>query len=120
MIKQCALIYCIVTTSQEHLSAEQIYFLARQQMPGIALATVYNNLNRLSRLGLIGRIALSGQPNRFDKNPAPHEHALCDCCGSLDDIADGSFFQVLQAHTQLELAGYELTLHHLCSHCRKG
>ena len=54
--KQRTLILDIVKNTNDHLSADEIYILARKQMPGIALATVYNNLNALYNSGKIGKI----------------------------------------------------------------
>ena len=48
MTKQRKLILDIINSSDRHLTAEEVFFIAKEQMPGIAMATVYNNLNYLS------------------------------------------------------------------------
>ena len=47
MTRQRQLVYDVVHNSCEHLTAEQVFNLAREQMPTIVMATVYNNLNAL-------------------------------------------------------------------------
>jgi hypothetical protein len=44
MTKQRKLIYQIVKDSMSHLSAEEIFFRAKQVMPSISMGTVYRNL----------------------------------------------------------------------------
>ena len=58
LTKQRSLILDIVKNMDGHLSADEIYILARDKMPGIALATVYNNLNALYLGGMIGKVKI--------------------------------------------------------------
>ena len=60
MTKNGKLILEIVHGSSEHPTAEQIFMKAREKSPGIALATVYNNLNSLVSEKLIRRIRQQG------------------------------------------------------------
>ena len=47
MTAQRQLILKIIQSSKRHLSAEEIYIEAREELPGIAMATVYNSLKYL-------------------------------------------------------------------------
>ena len=76
MTKQRELILAIVRDNPSHLTAEDVFDLARQQMPTIVRATVYNNLNYLSENGLIRRVRMHGGPDRFDGVLEPHEHLV--------------------------------------------
>ena len=53
MTKQRELILSILKQSDRHLTADEIFFLAKLKMPSIAMATIYNNLNAMNELGLI-------------------------------------------------------------------
>ena len=57
MTRQRALILRLIRESGEHPTAEEIYRKAKEEMPGIALATVYNNLNHLAQEGEIRKIS---------------------------------------------------------------
>jgi Fur family peroxide stress response transcriptional regulator len=62
--KQRQLVFEVVHNSCEHLTAEQVFNLAKEQMPTIVMATVYNNLNALTDCGLLRRVSIHGEPDR--------------------------------------------------------
>ena len=78
MTKQRQLILEIMNQSDRHLTADEIFFLAKLKMPSIAMATVYNNLNAMNDAGLINRLHIDGVADCFDKITEPHNHPLCD------------------------------------------
>ena len=45
MTKQRKLILDIINNSDRHLTAEEVFFIAKEQMHGMAMATVYINPN---------------------------------------------------------------------------
>ena len=53
MTKQRELILSILKQSDRHLTADEIFFLANLNMPSIAMATVYNNLNSMNDAGIV-------------------------------------------------------------------
>lgn len=110
-------VYEIVRTAQNHPTAEQVYAVLRQRYPGAALATVYNNLNRLSAEGLIRRVAVEGMPTRYDR-AVPHDHLVCPRCGALRDIRLADLTEPLRAALGGEYLGYDLRVFSLCPACR--
>lgn len=118
MTKQRELILSIVRGSDAHLSAEEIYLAAREQMPTIALATVYNNLKHLSEGGLITRLTFADQPDRYDKMFLPHDHMVCSACGAISDIRIEGIDDFLHDRAGEDISSYDLTIHHLCPKCR--
>ena len=77
MTKQKKLVLSIAENSNAHLTAEEIFILAKKEMPNIALGTVYRNLNILVEEGLLNRIAIAGRPDKFDHVGDEHEHLIC-------------------------------------------
>lgn len=118
MTKQRQLIFDIIDTSCEHPTAEQVFFLAKQKMPTIVMATVYNNLNALTEEGLIRRISIHGDPDRYDGIKQNHEHIKCDKCGAVADAFIGDMLSDLNTRTGIELTSYELNMHYVCDRCR--
>ena len=118
MTKQRELIYAIIQNSDRHLSADEVYTQAKRQMPGIVRATVYNSLNYLTENGMIRRIRIYGDSDRYDHVLTMHEHLICDRCGELSDITLGDLQQTLSNKTGIEITGYELNLHYICPACR--
>lgn len=84
--KQRRLILDIVKSNPVHPTAEWIYGQARKEMPSIGIATVYRNLNALTNIGEIERIAGDDGIDRFDGNAAEHYHMQCCKCGRLIDL----------------------------------
>lgn len=92
--------------------------MARQQVPGIALATVYNNLNALAREGRIRRLPVKGLPDHYEKRSAPHDHLVCQRCGALVDVSLGDVQKLLAKRAGTQITGYSLELYYVCPACR--
>lgn len=119
MTRQRALILEIMQKSPGHLTADEIFGLARQEMPRIARGTVYRNLKLLEQDGIVSRLEMPGGPDRFDKTVLPHGHLLCDGCGDLQDIPVIGLIREMEAAIGAEVRGYQLTIHYLCPRCRQ-
>lgn len=120
MTKQRLAVLEAVQRMGNHPTAEEICCEVRKVLPGVAVATVYNNLNALTGLGLVRRVRTSGQPDRYDRNLSPHDHLICDRCGAFSDISLGDLQSELEARAGFPLNFYELSLHYLCPACRSG
>ncbi len=118
MTKQRQLVLSAVQQSEKHLSADEVYGLVKQQLPSIVLATVYNNLNALTDQNLIRRVNIHGQPAYYDKNIAPHDHIVCDCCGDIKDISLAELLPLLKERSGMPITTYELNLHYICDKCK--
>lgn len=120
MTKQRELILNIVRGTEEHLTAEEIFLEAKKQLPAIALATVYNNLNYLCEHRLIAKIGILGQTDRYDKMFVLHDHMICDRCGRISDLHLDGMHQLLESQAGESIDSYDLTVHHLCPACRES
>lgn len=120
MTKQRELIMTILKQSDRHLTADEIFFLAKLKMPSIAMATIYNNLNAMNEAGLVKRLHIDGVADCFDKVTEPHDHLLCDKCGKITDIHLPSLSPTLEAQIGSPIEDYELTVHYVCSECRQA
>ncbi len=118
MTKQRELIINILKQSDRHLTADEIFFLAKLKMPSIAMATIYNNLNAMNEAGLIKRLHIDGVADCFDKITEPHDHLLCDRCGKITDIKLPALTDVIEREIHSEIEDYELTVHYVCAECR--
>ena len=84
--KQRNLVLQILRENPVHPTAEWIFEKAKEEMPGIGVATVYRNLNALVEAGEIKRISGIDGVDRFDGNHLPHYHMKCRACGCLLDL----------------------------------
>ena len=119
MTKNGKLILEIVHGSSEHPTAEQIFMIAREKSRGIALATVYNNLNSLVSEKLVRRIRLKGSPDRYDRT-ARHDHMICERCGKISDVHLDDLGQELERETGVKVISYDLNIHYLCDECSQN
>lgn len=80
---------CILEALREgppHSAADEVHRRVRHKLPGISLATVYRNLDLLSRQGLIRRLGGHGGRRRYDAVREAHGHFWCLACGEVEDI----------------------------------
>lgn len=117
MRKYAAEILYIVNASCEHLTAEKIFFEVKKKFPSIVLASVYNNLNTLTQQGLIKKVSLDGQPDRYDKIKK-HDHLVCSKCGKLADFEFGDLTENLVGQLHSAVFGYDLKVFYECPECK--
>lgn len=110
-------IFAIVNTSREHPTADQIYQTLKETFPTVALATVYNNLNRLLEAELIRKVSIEGMPDRYDR-AKKHDHLVCPCCGRLLDVRFGDLTPLLEGQLEDQPFSYDLKVYVLCPECR--
>lgn len=84
--RQRNVILDIVRGSDAHPTAETVYDLAKEAIPGIGIATVYRNLNILAENGDITRINTENGKDRFDGHMDEHYHMVCSQCGEVIDL----------------------------------
>ena len=81
------LILARLRQSNDHLSAEEVQRALRRRGHRVSIATLYQNLKRLTEAGLLVSFADSDGLVRFDANTAPHAHLVCSTCGRILDVA---------------------------------
>jgi Fur family transcriptional regulator, stress-responsive regulator len=70
-----------------HLTAEEVHDLARDRLPEISRATVYNTLNELVAMGELQEVDVVEGPKRYDPNvSAAHDHLVCETCHAIRDV----------------------------------
>ncbi len=121
MTKQRALMLSIFRSEAcfgQHKTADEILALAREKMPGISRATVYNNLRSMEEEGLIRRISAEGGADMYDSSFNLHGHLFCTVCHSVKDIMTPNLLEEFKKMTNADIDSYELKLRYVCEHCR--
>jgi Fur family peroxide stress response transcriptional regulator len=59
---------------------------AKQRMPSISLATVYNCLETLVDCGLAKQVNMERDATRYCPNLDEHGHFMCERCGKVFDV----------------------------------
>ena len=117
--RQRQLILEAVRATNSHPTADELFQMIRRKLPTISLATVYRNLNFLSEIGEIRKLAMPGMPDRFDWRMDPHDHMVCDTCGQVVDfVLPHDLGQEIASACGAQVDGYTLVAHGTCAHCR--
>jgi Fe2+ or Zn2+ uptake regulation protein len=90
---------------------EEIHAALLEEMPSLALATVYNTLNALQEKGLVSGVTITGSETRYHSVSGPHHHLLCRKCAKIIDLDVGCAFATgkrksFKGHRIEEVHGY--------------
>ena len=122
LTKQRAVVLQVIRTAKHHLTANEVFNEAKNRLPTISFATVYNSLRFLKDAGHIAEIqfGFSGA-NRFDAKTTRHDHAICNQCGKLVDMdleLPEELVKLAAQFSQFKPESLELTLRGLCPECK--
>ncbi len=123
MTPQRRAILALLTQSDAHPTAEQIYRQISATMPDVSRATVYNTLRELVTLGGLSETFEAGEGGlRYDVNAGVHHHLFCTRCHALVDVhhdfAELALPPEKTAGYQIER--YQIIFYGLCPACQKS
>ena len=82
----------VLAKTEEHLSAEKIYFAVNKSYPNVGLATIYRNLELLIQMALVSKLDIGDGKARYELTQGPksmhHHHLVCTVCGKIIDYRD--------------------------------
>ena len=122
LTKQRQAVFQVISESEKHLTANEVFEDARRLLWGISFATVYNSLRYLKNEGLIGEIRFGTDATRYDRKLTRHDHALCNKCGKLIDLElsiPAGLVEEAANLSKFQTESIELTLRGLCPECSK-
>ncbi len=112
----------IIQEQGGHLSADDIYYLARKEVPRLSLSTVYRTLELLKGLDLVSELQLAGSHYRYEAQSGEHQHLVCLSCGKVIEFQCGHWAEM---HRQLadqhgfKITGNRVELFGYCEECSK-
>ena len=125
LTRQRQILLDLIDKTGQHLDAERLFQLAKEQDPKINRVTVYRTLKMLKTGGMVDELDLmhyGGDQHYYEtRMKQEHAHVICLRCGKVEEfygeplqrlrkqIESHFGFQILLART--EVGGY-------CSHCR--
>ena len=105
-----------------HPTADEVYKLVREKLPKVSLSTVYRNLEILSDLGLVRKLALGETQRRYDGKTENHYHIRCVHCGKLEDLTMHDFPELItkvKSKTKFDIIDHCLEFFGVCPACKK-
>jgi len=111
-------VYEALMERRDHPTALEVFMRAKDRMPSISLATVYNCLEALTASRLIKHVNFDRAPSRYCPNPVPHGHFFCEECGAVFDIPlKQPLEETWEVPTHTIVAHTEITLRGICARC---
>jgi len=109
-----------LAATETHPTARRIREEVGKTRPSLSLATVYNTLGTLLRLGLI-KLLEFGEENRVETNLTPHINLVCTGCDRIIDFPEGKLYspQDLLEKTGFQVLDFRLEYYGLCRDCRE-
>lgn len=114
----------LLTGTDEHLTAQEIYQRLQQRLPHVTMGTVYNTLEALAKGGFVQPLPFP-QGTRYDANPEPHANLICLQCGSIADVpdVDGTVQRLREAVARaahFRVQSQRIDFYGLCARCAAG
>ena len=83
----------VLSRTEDHLSAEDIYMRVHETYPAIGLTSVYRTLDMLVNIGLVYKFDFGDGRSRFEIAEGPkgkdhHHHLVCTSCGRIVNYRD--------------------------------
>lgn len=119
----------VLRSTNEHLTAENIYFILKRKNIKIGLATVYRTLDLFYHNGIVNKIDIGDGTTRYeyvDKERVHHHHLVCIKCGKIMEYTDEKEEEFLEALSKRIKEKYEFTvlsheiyLYGICKECNE-
>jgi Fur family peroxide stress response transcriptional regulator len=112
-------VYSVLLQKRDHPTAEEVFIRAKQELPEISMATVYNCLDALVKCGVVRQVMLDRGAARFCPNMREHSHFICDSCAGVFDVelpetGVGPLPKGFRAER------YDVSIHGRCPACAAG
>jgi Fur family ferric uptake transcriptional regulator len=122
----------VLSKTQKHLSAEDIYMAVHKVYPGVGLTTVYRTLELLVHMGLVFKFDFGDGRARYELAVGPkgarhHHHLVCTRCGRVIDYTDFIDDEIELLHQiqkglskkyNFKITNHLIQFYGLCDRCR--
>lgn len=112
-------VHDVLIEYMDHPTADQVFLRARETMPEISMATVYNTLDALVKCDMVRQVNVDRGATRYCANMRPHSHFYCDECGRVYDVLqtispDQANFKLPRG---FKLSNIDTNIHGHCPEC---
>jgi Fur family transcriptional regulator, peroxide stress response regulator len=114
----------MLSTTDEHPTAQEIYEILRPHFPSLSLATIYNTLEVLTEVGAVNALGSVGDDSvHFDADTSPHVNLACLACHRVIDYLSEHIHQVegeVQSGSGYRVLGARVLYYGICPECQKN
>lgn len=106
-------VYAFMHGNRRHPGVDETWRAVRKEIPSITRESVFRILCEFAKRGLVARLdSLSSA--RFDSNPKPHGHFICEECGAIIDFCLPEGFSVSPELKGAKVSTLEVRVTGLC------
>ena len=112
-----------ILSSRKHPTADQVYQEVKKKYPTISLATVYQALHLLTKLGLVRELGFNDRVSRYEPNTSPHINIICQECGDIRDYETKSVKEMwsqIIGELGFKPTGHRLDIYRYCNRCKNS
>ena len=110
-------VYDVLRQTMDHPTADEVFMRAKQVLPEISHATVYNCLDALVACGLARKVQTEHGAARFCPNMEEHCHYFCDDCGTVFDVALSADSTTIPRPKGFKIDHCDIAVHGICADC---
>ena len=124
----------VLSKTQKHLSAEDVYLAVHKVYPTVGLTTVYRTLELLVQMGVVFKFDFGDGRARYElaigpKGTRHHHHLACTTCGRVIDYTDFIDDEVellqrtekgLSKKYNFGITNHVIQFYGLCDKCKSG
>ncbi|MHC4649968.1 MAG: Fur family transcriptional regulator [Planctomycetota bacterium] len=103
-------LYEALLRDNNHPTAEELYRRVKLQMSRLSLATVYNTLEALCKVGLVRKLPTNNGRCRYDADPSEHLHVCFRDDGVIEDVPNELGDRLIQQLPRSAIAQIEREL----------
>ncbi len=110
-------------TRYDHPTADDIFAMLKQTLPGIARPTVYRVLDSLVKIGIAKKVCHPGAAARFETKLERHHHLVCVRCDKVTDFEHPAFDKLslpAAPAPRFEVKDYSSHCRGVCADCARA
>lgn len=107
-----------------HMSAEELYALAKEKDPEIGLATIYRTLDLLEELSILHKLNFGDGRSRYElchvQSEHQHHHLVCLHCNQILEVKDDLLHQLealIEQEHDFTIIDHRVQFYGYCSQC---
>lgn len=121
----------VLSSTKDHMSAEEVYNAVQKSNPSIGLATVYRTLELLAGMDIIIKFDFGDKRARYElaesfSSKDHHQHLVCNNCGRIVEYTEfiGDEVELLKTEKELykkynfKIDNHMIQFHGLCKSCQ--
>ena len=133
MTKPREVVLSVLSNSNRHLTAEEVFEIARKLYPGIGFASVYRSLKLFEKNGVVESVSITGKKKKhYQLTKKPHIakiHLVCTNCSDIMDFSEDSkevqkflkeIKELLKKKYNFDLSSFEMQIFGECKNCEDG